>query len=351
MITENSIYPNSNSSTANSFRPKHKSVEISNILHAIIKKSENLFLSLKKNEETACLRNIHFMVSMQTMQILFARFLVLYRWNNLKKTQSSQMFHATKIPSPQIDANSNVFQEKRAEESKQSSQIFHAKEKQMKQSIFTNAFLEECFNLHQYPTYFKYSELQKEMEKKDHEVKNIDPETFKDECQSAFSYIRQEKKFPFSCYSNFVSLINAEYNKNIANSNSNFEEQFNSIHCGLVKKQGPWSKSETDILIQVILDMINADGKIDWIEVSRHIVGRTGKSCYDKFRSLNLISKKKVIPINFNTMLLAAFTDFEEDEMIDEILDKINHKVMVTLNDVSALAFKKYYSPLSLAIR
>lgn len=90
---------------------------------------------------------------------------------------------------------------------------------------------------------------------------------------------------------------------------------------------------------------MNTDGKIDWIEVSRHIVGRTCKSCYDKFRSLNkskifLNQQKKVIPINFNTMLLAAFTDFEEDEMIDEILDKINHKVMVTLDDVSALLLK-----------
>ena len=66
--------------------------------------------------------------------------------------------------------------------------------------------------------------------------------------------------------SNFVNLINAEYKK-VAKYNSNFEEQFISIHCGLIRKEGPWSKSETDILIQVIFNIIKSDWKIYWIKL------------------------------------------------------------------------------------
>lgn len=82
----------------------------------------------------------------------------------------------------------------------------------------------------------------------------------------------------------------------------------------------------------------------------------TGKSCYDKFKSLDknkiiLSHQKKVFSFNFNPMLLSAFTDYEEIEMVNEIVDKINDKIMVTLNDVCRLAHKKYYSPLSIATR
>ena len=66
---------------------------------------------------------------------------------------------------------------------------------------------------------------------------------------------------------------------------------------------------------------------------------------------LLLSHQKKIFSNNFNPILLSAFADFEEEEMITDILDKINIKMMVTLNDARILAFRKYYSPISISTR
>lgn len=86
------------------------------------------------------------------------------------------------------------------------------------------------------------------------------------------------------------------------------------------------------------------------------MVGRSGKQCYDKFRSLPksdmvLRHKETIKSYNFNTMLLGSFSDFEENEKATEIIKKINNKEVVTLLDVAGMAIKKYYSPISLATR
>lgn len=52
---------------------------------------------------------------------------------------------------------------------------------------------------------------------------------------------------------------------------------------------------------------------------------------------------------NFYPILLSAFTDFEENKMLTEILQRIDNKEAVTLNDVAKMAFTKYYSPISIA--
>lgn len=92
------------------------------------------------------------------------------------------------------------------------------------------------------------------MERENPKLKDIDLDTFKDRCQNAFSYIKEMEQTHSNIYGNFLIYINSEYDHNIATSNSTFDSQFHSIHCGLLKKEGPWSKSETQKLINVIID-------------------------------------------------------------------------------------------------
>lgn len=54
---------------------------------------------------------------------------------------------------------------------------------------------------------------------------------------------------------------------------------------------------------------------------------------------------------NLNPIFLEAFRDYEENEIAQEILKRIDNKEQVTLYDVSAMAFKKYYSPMSIATK
>lgn len=130
----------------------------------------------------------------------------------------------------------------------------------------------------------------------------------------------------------------------------------------MIHKKGPWSKSEEDKLINVIItksetgDILNEDMTINWIKVSKFINGRSGKACYDKFRTipksyLLLAHQKNKLIYNLNPIFLASFTDYEENEMVNEILNRIDKKQPVTLFDVSLMAFKRYYSPLSIATR
>lgn len=44
--------------------------------------------------------------------------------------------------------------------------------------------------------------------------------------------------------------------------------------------------------------------------------------------------------LNLNPIFLSAFTDFEENELLQEILKRINNKKKVTLYDVSSIGTK-----------
>ena len=88
LLGDNCSSFNINPLSTNSLEQKHESVEISLILRAIYKKSEKLLISLKKKEGTARSKKLNFMISMKTIQILYGRFLALYRWNMINQTRS-----------------------------------------------------------------------------------------------------------------------------------------------------------------------------------------------------------------------------------------------------------------------
>lgn len=57
------------------------------------------------------------------------------------------------------------------------------------------------------------------------------------------------------------------------------------------------------------------------------MIGRSGKQCYDKFRSLPksdivLCHKGTKVSFDFYTMLFGSFSDFEENEIATEIIKK-----------------------------
>lgn len=79
---------NTNTPKNNSVGPKSESVEVSSILRAIFFKTEKLLNSLKNSEGTARYKKLHFMSSIKTIQILYGRFLALYRWNIMNQTRS-----------------------------------------------------------------------------------------------------------------------------------------------------------------------------------------------------------------------------------------------------------------------
>ena len=122
------------------------------------------------------------------------------------------------------------------------------------------------------------------------------------------------------------------------------------------------SQTETEPLINTIIekselsDILDEDKKINLIKVAKCIKGRSAKACYDKFKSIPksqviLEHQKHKLIHNLNPIFLAAFTDFEENELLQEILNRIDNKEKVTLFDVSLMAFKKYYSPMSIATK
>lgn len=88
MLADNCSSFNTNHPTANSIEIKHESIEVSRILRAVFKKTEKLLISIKKKEGTARSKKINLMTSLKTMQILYGRFLALYRWNMINQSRS-----------------------------------------------------------------------------------------------------------------------------------------------------------------------------------------------------------------------------------------------------------------------
>lgn len=285
----------------------------------------------------------------------------------LKKTDQKKITGNAKDYKKQMQSNDNPFPQINTISNNVQKQITDNKDQPSQQlsfidCVFSDSFLIKCYMNHKIPTYHNYKNLKKEMERENPKLKDIDLDTFKDRCQNAFGCIKEIEQTQYNIYGNFLNFINSEYDSNNVTPNSNFDSKFHSIHCGPLKKEGPWSKSEPQKLINVIIDgycskdIFNDDSTINWIKISSFIIGRTPKSCYDQFKSLDkgellLSHQKNFFSNNFNPMLLSAFTDFEEEEMITDILDKINKKMMVTLNDVRILALRKYYSPISISTR
>lgn len=139
----------------------------------------------------------------------------------------------------------------------------------------------------------------------------------------------------------------------------------NSVIFGNQKHSGPWSESETRQLLFVLNqgkfthEMFNKFGNINWIFVSSHISGRCPKSCEDKYRlmiregSCEEIEKlEEPIPVTmYNKLLHKAFTQEQEMEILDEILNRIDNGVPVTKFTISSIALDMFYCPLNLCIK
>jgi len=59
---------------------------------------------------------------------------------------------------------------------------------------------------------------------------------------------------------------------------------------GEPKHEGQWSELETNLLLDVLLDVDekfrHTNGGIDWCNVSRYLPGRKGKQCQRKYQEL-----------------------------------------------------------------
>lgn len=68
-------------------------------------------------------------------------------------------------------------------------------------------------------------------------LKNINVDYFKNKCQTAFSYFKAQESILINSHTNFIDLIEKEYEQNIQNQHFNYDDQFNSIQCGMIQKK------------------------------------------------------------------------------------------------------------------
>ena len=141
----------------------------------------------------------------------------------------------------------------------------------------------------------------------------------------------------------------------------------NSVLFGFIKHEGRWSQNETRRLIFVLHEsaftgnLFNAENDIDWIFVAKNVPGRTPDSCMRKYLLLvengdidqieNADITLKIQNNEFQRAFRKAFMNEQENEIYDEIIQRLNRNELVRTIDISSIARNIYNSGLSLAIK
>lgn len=216
---------------------------------------------------------------------------------------------------------------------------------------YTIEFLQKAYDLKKKKKY-SYARLKRELELLDPLNENLrkeDFEVFSDACRLGFARLRGmklEKPLSRDIYSHYKSMSSFEINDKKFPS----EQIRNSVLCGEIKHSGKWASSETSHLIYILNEsfytgtIFNKKGKIDWPYIASHVQGRNPRACQDKY--LNLVKDgfiddfekaKKVEVVDkrmFNKFLRKAFTNEQENLIMQEIYRRIDNEELVTTKDI-----------------
>ena len=214
---------------------------------------------------------------------------------------------------------------------------------------------------------YSYTVLKEEMTYLYPSLKNESFDRFKDACKFCFSQLKAKKnmnvQFSKDTYSAFNSRIK-EISEDLKRSDF---DMMNKVQCGFFERKGPWCETEARHLKYVLIEgchtglIFTKEGFIDWVKIASFVPERTGKSIYDKYRTMvknneieEIVNKYDNHPDSdkrFYKILHKALNSHQEKLIFNEIIESINKGEIIRVSDISIMARRMFYSPLSLATK
>lgn len=228
---------------------------------------------------------------------------------------------------------------------------------------FSREFFQDAYVMMKSKRY-SYPRLKKELQLIDKysRLRNENLLTFIDACQIGFAQLRTQEKHETNAYSDYLHSLPSGNNMRKGKAS----DLRNSVLRGNIKQSGRWSSTETRQLLYILQkgqythSIFNQYGNIDWVFVASNITGRVPKACEDKYKSMlrrgeiDQIEKNQDEPIpeiRFNKLLHKAFTPSQEEEILSEVLRRIDEGIPVAKYDISSIALDLFYTPLNLAMK